>query len=1040
MFSVIKFFSRFLVVGFLLFNVSNAFSQANANFYAARAYDGGVGSATGDFNRDGNLDIVSVKPDRINLLSGNGSGFFNQPPTTIFNCGRFSSTALSQPVSGDFNGDGKLDVAAFIGDDACGGTGLRSLMLLPGNGGGGFSAPVFTTVSNFFFTPDQFLTADFNGDGRPDVAVGSSFSTTDGDKVGIFLSSGSGGFAEPVVYNLGGQAFYGLTVGDFNNDNRADLVYSLRSPMNLAILPNIGNGTFGAPQIISSSVSERGIAAGDFNNDGKLDFTTVQGNSPTQTIRVWFGNGNNTFTAGQITSVSSIDFGITNILPGDYNRDGRLDVALIMVGQILIFDGGGSGTFIENERYNVGGGKIIKGDFDNDGWTDLATQQTLGFQGSASGVSSELAVLLNLRDGKFLTAPYLQIPVGGEEIAVADFNNDGLKDIAITGDASTGEILLILQDPNARSNNSVRHSKFESAARISARGSSLTPRTIAAGDFNGDGKNDVVVAGRAIPGATENVIVALNDGAGNLTLSATLSLGALVTKVITGDFNGDGILDLAFSQNRETAPNTIPSVLVAFGTGGGAFVAPVGYLTSVVGVSLTKGDFNGDGKPDLAVAQNNAKITVLLNNGTGGLVVGASYDLPANPTEIVAADLNGDGKQDLIVANNVSFISETAGISVFNGIGNGTFAALVNYKTTGLSDQRLTVDDFNGDGKPDVAVTNNGVNTLLENDGGGTLTRKTFWASGGGLRDIASADFDGDQKTDLITTSSISNFSSLTFLPNITSPAVVRQAKFDFDGDGKADVSVFRPSNGAWYLQQSQAGFTGIAFGLSSDKLVPADYDGDGKTDVAVYRSGTWYLQRSQLGFTGITFGAADDIPVPADYDGDGKADLAVFRPSNGVWYLQRSSLGFAGIAFGQTGDKPVPADYDGDGKADIAVNRNGIWYIQRSQLGFTGIAFGDGNDKLVPADYDGDGKADVAVFRPGNGTWYLQQSTAGFTGIAFGVGTDLPAAADYDGDGKADLAVFRNGTWYLNRTTAGFTGVAFGASTDKPIPNAFVQ
>ena len=285
------------------------------------------------------------------------------------------------------------------------------------------------------------------------------------------------------------------------------------------------------------------------------------------------------------------------------------------------------------------------------------------------------------------------------------------------------------------------------------------------------------------------------------------------------------------------------------------------------------------------------------------------------------------------------------------------------------------------------------------------------------------------------------SFSQATAVIKNYNPLTARSVFYDFDGDARSDISVFRPDNGTWYLLNSQIGYSASAFGISADKLVPGDYDGDRKTDVAVYRNGTWYLQRSATGFAGIAFGDGGDIPVPADYDGDGKTDLAVFRPSNGYWYvLNLVNNQFTAVLFGQYGDKPVVGDYDGDGKADFAVNRNGVWYIQRSQSGFIGISFGVASDKLIPADYDGDGKTDIAVFRPSNGTWYLQQSAAGFAGVAFGLGTDTPTAADYDGDGKADIAVFRSGTWYLQRSSQGFTGVSFGASTDRPIPDAFTR
>jgi hypothetical protein len=267
----------------------------------------------------------------------------------------------------------------------------------------------------------------------------------------------------------------------------------------------------------------------------------------------------------------------------------------------------------------------------------------------------------------------------------------------------------------------------------------------------------------------------------------------------------------------------------------------------------------------------------------------------------------------------------------------------------------------------------------------------------------------------------------------------------DFDGDGRADVSVFRQSIGTWYSLNSNTGFSQFQFGLANDRLVPGDYDGDGVTDFAVFRpsNGTWYIQRSTAGFTYFQFGLSSDLPAQADFDGDGITDYAVFRPSNGTWYFQASGAGFVSVDFGINGDKPVVGDYDGDGKADIAVFRpsNGTWYVQRSLLGFTAIQFGLSTDKVVPADYDGDGKTDVAVFRSSNGTWYQLLSSSGFASTAFGTSFDVPVPGDYDFDGRADVAVFRpgNATWYRLDSSNGFSATPFGQTPDHPVEAGYV-
>ena len=274
----------------------------------------------------------------------------------------------------------------------------------------------------------------------------------------------------------------------------------------------------------------------------------------------------------------------------------------------------------------------------------------------------------------------------------------------------------------------------------------------------------------------------------------------------------------------------------------------------------------------------------------------------------------------------------------------------------------------------------------------------------------------------------------------------------DFDGDGKTDVSVFRPSDRVWYVQKSSdSSFTQTQFGLSDDKVAPADFDGDGKTDISVYRSsgGVWYrLNSNDNTFTAIQFGISEDIPTPADFDADGKADLAVFRPSTGTWWIQQSSnSAVSAQQFGFAEDKPTVGDYDGDGKADIAVYRpsNGVWYhLRSSDGGFRAVQWGLSSDKTVPADYDGDGKTDFAVFRSSTGIWYvLRSSDSQFTAYNWGLSTDQPATGDFDGDGKADYAVFRgsNGVWYINQSSSGsnvFT--QFGLNGDLAVAGANVR
>ena len=276
---------------------------------------------------------------------------------------------------------------------------------------------------------------------------------------------------------------------------------------------------------------------------------------------------------------------------------------------------------------------------------------------------------------------------------------------------------------------------------------------------------------------------------------------------------------------------------------------------------------------------------------------------------------------------------------------------------------------------------------------------------------------------------------------------VPRNKVADFDGDGKTDVSVFRPATGEWFISGTLGpSFSVYSFGIAEDILTPGDYDGDGKTDFAVFRpsNSTWYFRMKGV-FALRPYGEPGDIPAPADYDGDRRTDIAVFRPSTGTWYIAFSDSrnSFLQLPFGQSGDRPAPADYDGDGKADIAIWRpsDGNWHVQGSAGNYFAVTWGVSTDIPAQGDYDGDGRADLAVFRPSEGKWYLFRTAEGIYVQQFGVEGDLPATGDYDGDGRYDVAVFRpsDNTWYMSQSQGGFVVRQFGADGDKTIPGAYL-
>jgi hypothetical protein len=473
---------------------------------------------------------------------------------------------------------------------------------------------------------------------------------------------------------------------------------------------------------------------------------------------------------------------------------------------------------------------------------------------------------------------------------------------------------------------------------------------------------------------------------------------------VPGDYDNDGITDIAvyrtsddvfgrwFVRNRFTR---------SWGLRGDVPVAA---------------DYDGDGKTDLAVYRPGTHTWYIAYSATGFATAGAFQRGQAGDVP-VAGDFDGDHRADL---------------AMFTPSGGASGLAFWDIAFSSLG---YAVSESHQFGKPgDVPLA-------LDIDGDGVDELVVYRAS---LGDWFSRN--------RVTSADIGQHVGLPGnVPVFARPQLPRAAADDLDGDGRADFTVFRPSNGLWFVRRSATGYdTNVAqWGLDGDLKVPGDYDGDHKADIAVYRpsTGEWYLFLSMTQSPRVLqWGLPSDTPLPADYDGDGRTDLAVFRPSTGEWFIRLSSSDYGTYSVAQWGlstDRPVPADYDGDGRADLAIYRpsSGQWFLKLTTLGYGSQIvkqWGLPTDVPAPADVDGDGRADLVVYRPSTGQWFAMDALTGINSVRqWGLPGDIAVPHDFDGDGIADLAIYRtaSGEWYVMLSSTGSVMVLqWGLPLDQPL------
>jgi hypothetical protein len=677
------------------------------------------GTAIADVNGDGRQDLIVVNQadGTVSVLLGMPDGTFGSRTDVSAGTGPYGI------VIGDFNEDGKIDIAVT---NSCGPT-CGNISILLGNGDGTFKAPVSYPTGP---SPMGLVVADFNRDGHADIAVVDNCGTSCGF-VSVLLGKGDGTFQLKTDYAVG-QSPGALVAADLNGDGKIDIAVA-NSSNSISILIGNGDGTFRAAVDYPSANAPAFLAVGDLNGDNIPDLVVTHNDAPWAATML-FGNGDGTFQPEQVIPMQaggSIATAPVQIV--DLNADGKQDLVFSSVfqGGALIFLGNGDGTFQGPSNFSTGSYPFAfsVADVNGDGNKDLIV---------ADQESNHVTVLLGNGDGTF--SPRRDLPPGPsspvqqspQAAIIADFNGDGIPDLALSeanpGYNIYGTLTVLLGKGSGM---------FEPPVGTSSPGAFA----MASADFNGDGRLDLVIS----DGSGAAVMLGNGDGTFGTPLQILNTIGSPARAVLTGDFNNDGKPDVIVVANGFLQSNPI---YVFLGNGDGTFQAPRQFWSSTsIPTGIAAADFNHDGKLDLVLTLNPTGIAVILGNGDGSFQTPTLYPtdqmVPGGPW---IADLNGDGIPDIVATGDQ--------VDVYLGKGDGTFANPVYYNGGNFPGSVVT-GDFNGDGKMDIAVAAQGVGAvggleILLGNGDGTFQAPVEIADGAFAGRIAAGDLNQDGTTDVV--------------------------------------------------------------------------------------------------------------------------------------------------------------------------------------------------------------------------------------------------------------------------------------------------